>query len=165
MQEYSILPKGKSVAITPALPALWCWGNTFLEVPCADADVCSTPISHAKCQIKFDDRWEGEKQCLACQKISFGEKNAWQVLESFPNLSASFCMWERQGSAVCPHIIMKNRSLFIDLSKGCLPSISSHPDAEKILVWIWFFMYSTKQCHLSWGHTQGMGVHCSGVCS
>lgn len=48
MQEYFILPKAKYVAITPALPALWCWGNIFLEVPHAAADVCSTPISHAK---------------------------------------------------------------------------------------------------------------------
>lgn len=48
MQEYSILPKRKSVAITLALLALWAWGNNFLEVPRSDADVCSTPTSHEK---------------------------------------------------------------------------------------------------------------------
>lgn len=68
MQEYLILPKRKSVAITPALLlALWCWGNIFLEVPHTDADMCSTPVSQAKSQNKFDDRWEGQHECLACQ--------------------------------------------------------------------------------------------------
>jgi len=45
MKEYSVLPEGKSTVIRPALLALWCWGKIFLEVPHADADVCSNPIT------------------------------------------------------------------------------------------------------------------------
>lgn len=75
MREFSILPEGKSAVLKPALLALLCLGNLFLEVPYADADVCSTPISHAKkVKLKTDNRWEGEAGVHDAAEMKFREQ-------------------------------------------------------------------------------------------
>lgn len=75
MRELSILPEGESAVLKPALLALWCLGNLFLEVPYAAADVCSTLISHAKkVRLKTDDRWEREAGVHDTARMKFREQ-------------------------------------------------------------------------------------------